>query len=163
MGTPVRQTVINALVVKLQAIKYSNGYGREILNDNVKVTRVAPSGVNPPAIFLIQGDETVNPISMNQMYECELGIGIGFMDQYNGDAPEDEALSFMADIQKAMGTEFSITCTSNSTGSSSTQIVNMFETGNSLNISESLVGWILGQVGYSVRYRRYWLDPNKIA
>ena len=160
--TPVRQIVIDAIIEKLKLIKYANGYSREILDENVRVTRVAPSGINPPAVFLIQGDEEVDPISMNQMYECNLQIGIGFMDVGQDDS-DSEALEFMADIQKAMGCEFTITCTSAATGSSSTQIVNMFETGNSINISDSLVGYVLGQVGYMVSYRRHWLYPDKIA
>lgn len=159
----VRQAVIDAVVTKLKAIKYVNGYSRELLDSNIKVTRVAPSGLTSPALFVVQGDENVNPIAMNQTFECTLDIGVGFMDQWNGDDPDAEALKFLADIQKAMGTEFTIACTSAASGGASNQIVNMFETGNSLNISESLTGWILGQVGYSVRYRRHWLYPDKIA
>ena len=159
----VRQTVIDSIVSKLEMIKYANGYTREVLDSNIKVTRVAPSGLTSPALFIIQGDEDVNPISMNQTFECTLEIGVGFLDQWNGDDPDGEALKFLADVQRAMGADFSIVCTSNATGGPSSQIVNMFETGNSLNVSDSLAGWILGQVGYSVRYRRHWLYPDKIA
>ena len=159
----VRQTVIDSIVSKLEMIKYANGYTREVLDSNIKVTRVAPSGLTSPALFIIQGDEDVNPISMNQTFECTLEIGVGFLDQWNGDDPDGEALKFLSDVQRAMGADFSIVCTSNATGGPSSQIVNMFETGNSLNVSDSLAGWILGQVGYSVRYRRHWLYPDKIA
>lgn len=162
MAQTVRQIVLEAIIEKLKAIKFSNGYNREVPDSNVYAKRVVPTAVGVPSIMLVQGDEEVDPIALNGVYECDLRIGIGFIDSYFGDEPDMEVLEFMGDIQRAMGTEFTITCTSASSGTSSTQIVNMVETGNSINLSEALSGMILGQVGYSVRYRRHYLYPDKI-
>jgi hypothetical protein len=156
----VRQTIVEALAAKLEAITTANGYNFEVGSDRVFRSAENPTMIPTPAVVLIQGEENIEQ-NYNNLYACTLEIVVGFVDNYSGSDPETQANLFLADIQKAMGVEFCIAIT-NSAGAASETTVIMLEEGNTITISEALPGFLIGQVNYEVQYRRNMLDPNKV-
>ena len=156
----VRQTIVEALAAKLEAITTANGYNFEVGSDRVFRSAETPTMIPTPAVVLIQGEENIEQ-NYNNLYQCTLEIVVGFVDNYSGSDPETQANLFLADIQKAMGVEFCIDIT-NSAGAASETTVIMLEEGNTITISEALPGFLIGQVNYEVQYRRNMLDPNKV-
>lgn len=157
----IRQKVINGIVAKLQSISKASGYSRDILSDHVYTRRMPPQELTPPAIVVVQGPEEIRKY-FSDMYECVIEVGIAFVDIYNGDDPDAEALEFMADIQKAMGAEFTISVTSYQANETYAATVNMLESASAINVSDGLVGFVTGQVAYEVMYRRHYLYPDKV-
>ena len=156
----VRQQVIDAIEEKLQAITFANGYSREVGTRRVYTARRLPQSLPTPAIILYQLAELVQP-NLQERYECALPLSIAFIDTYGGRDPDVEAIEFASEIQKAMGVEFIISCTSYVSGTID-QTVRMEETGNFINAGEPLDGKIYGQIDYDVNYVRHMLDTEKV-
>lgn len=156
----VRQQVVDALEAKLQAITYANGYSREVGTRRVYTARRLPQSLPTPAIILYQLAEMVEP-NLQERYECALPVSIAFIDTYGGRDPDVEAIEFASEIQKAMGVEFNLTCTSYVSGTTDQQ-VRLQETGNFINAGEPIEGKVYGQIDYDVNYLRHMRDPEKV-
>ena len=156
----VRQAAIDAIIVKLGNITTANGYTFDVTSDRVYRQADNPETMPTPAVVVIQGEENIENVYSDR-YECSLEVIIGCVDQYNGNDPEARANLFLADIQKAMGTEYMVTATPYGSSESGTTTINMLEEGNTITVTDALPGYILGQANYELRYRRHLLDPNK--
>lgn len=156
----IRQQVIDALEIKLQAITFANGYTREVGTRRVYTARRLPQSLPTPAVILYQEAELTEP-NMQERYDCALPISIAFIDTYGGRDPDVEAIEFTSEVQKAMGAEFHLACELY-TGGTTSQQVRMQETGNFINAGEPIDGKIYGQIDYDVSYVRHMLDATKV-
>ncbi len=156
----IRQQVIDALVARLGAITLAGGYSREVGAKRVHHARRLPQQLATPAVVLLQGDEGVSS-RVGDRYECSLPISIGFVDAYAGATPDVEALEFLADVQRAMQVEISLTVTRYSDAAAVPHVVRMLEVGNSINAGDPIDGKIYGEAQYEVIYQRSIHDPAK--
>lgn len=157
----VRQTIIDTIRTQLTAITLANGYSRDVGEERVFGIKDAPTGIPMPAILIMQGNETT-PHQDSDRYHCFLELAVGFVDNWAGTSPDHEALSFMADIQKAIQIESSITVLYYPSGNPGLHMIQVIEQGNSINVTDAIPGIIMGQVTYEVRYDRNVYDPNML-
>jgi len=64
----VRQTIVEALAAKLEAITTANGYNFEVGSDRVFRSAENPTMIPTPAVVLIQGEENIEQ-NYNNLYE----------------------------------------------------------------------------------------------
>ena len=93
----IRQQVIDALELKLQAITFANGYSREVGTRRVYTARRLPQSLPTPAVILYQEAELVEP-NLQERYDCALPISIAFIDTYGGRDPDVEAIEFASEV-----------------------------------------------------------------
>lgn len=161
MNKHVRQLAIDEIKNRLSSITVDNGYNKEVGADRVFAFKDSPNSMPTPCVILMQGDEEIQK-EYSRLYECYLELFVGFAETFSGEDPEEEAVKFMADIQKAMGIEFEVTATDYSSGNPTSTTIQLKEVGSMVNVSESLPGLLLGQVIYYVRYRRRIEDPTAV-
>lgn len=161
MDKTVRQIALDTLRTRLGKITIDNGYSREVTDDRVFTYKDAPNSMPTPCVIMMQGDENIEK-EYSRLYECYLELFVGFVDSYSGEDPEEQAVQFMADIQKAMGIEYEIETLSYASRNAVKTTVQLKEKGNMISVSESLPGMIIGQLIYHVCYRRRIEDPTAI-
>lgn len=157
----IRSTIVDTVASNLSNITTANSYTFDVGADRVYRQADSPEMMPTPAIVLVQGQEVIQR-EYSDLYECSLELMVGFVDNYNGTDPEGQANLFLADIQKAIGREFTITATRYGASEAGTTTVQLTEEENSIIVSDALPGYILGQISYEVRYRRHMLDPNRV-
>jgi len=163
MATSVRQVGVDAIEQVLGTITLANSYSREVGPSRIFTQASDPSTLPQPGIIIMQGEEEISD-NYSNIYECRLELMIGFVDTWHGEYPEKEALKFMADIQKAIATtgiEFTAEVT-DSSGNTIENTYQLIERNNAIDVSDSLPGFILGQVTYEMLYRRQMINPNLI-
>lgn len=163
MAKSVRQIGVDAIAQVLGEITLANSYSRDVGPDRIFTQASDPATLPQPGIILIQGEEEITG-NYSNLYECRLEVMIGFVDTWHGEYPEQEATMFMADIQKAIaatGIEFTAEVT-DSSGQVVSNTYQLIEQNNAIDVSDSLPGFILGQVTYEMLYRRQMTNPNLI-
>lgn len=154
----VREVVMAAVHEKLKAITRANGYTREVGEERFFKESEVPENVAPPAIVIIEFDEQVQ-IENFETYTCTLPISVGFIDKVRRSEDGDTAArSFMGEIQKAMGLEFSVSVENYSSGDTFAMTVQLIERQNSLTTDGQMAS---GDIDYDVIYNRHTRDPNK--
>lgn len=154
----IRQTVMSAVHDKLRAITRANGYEREVGSDRFFTESELPENVAPPAIVMMEFDEQVS-IENFDTYTCTVPISIGFIDKVRRSQDGDAAArSFMGEIQKAMGLEFSVNVENYSSGATFAMTVQLIERQNSMTTDGQMAS---GDIDYDVIYNRHTRDPNK--
>jgi hypothetical protein len=157
----IRQTLMDTVVTKLQAITYANSYSREVGTRRVYSASKLPQQIPTPCVIVLQGPERVDN-RIGDRYECSLALSVAFVESYGGPEPDDEANKFLADIQKAVnGADFSFTTTNYSSGASVTTFATLLEVSNSINAGEPVEGKVYGEVQYELGYVRSIFDPEK--
>jgi len=163
MAISVRQIGIDSVVLMLSEITTANSYSRDVGRDRIFTQATDPSSMPQPGIIVMQGEEEITD-NYSNLYECSLEVMIGFVDTWHGESPEKEANKFLADIQKAI-TATGIEFTANVTDSQGQTISNTYqflEKNNAIDISDTLPGYIMGQITYEMRYRRQMNNPNLV-
>lgn len=156
----MRQQIIDTILARLRTITLANSYSREVGSKRVFNAKRLPQQLPTPAVILLQGDEMVSN-RVGDRYECTLPVTIGFVDAYAGADPDAEAVEFLADVQRAIGVEFTVATTRYSDGAASSPTVRMREVGNAVNAGDPLEGKIFGEVQVEVIYQRSIYDPAK--
>ncbi len=160
MPDPIRETLIDQIATTLKGITKAAGYTRTIAN----VHKTPPNTTNTPtpAIVVTQGNESVGEF-VGPIYERNLFLNLTFVDSYGGNDADGEALEFLSDIQKMMGTilgiQFNAPRYGGGTGTAQAAIV---EQSSALNYSEPMRGKIYGTVSYMLTYRTSSRDPYKL-
>jgi len=157
----VRQTAIDTIVSNLSNITTANNYTYDVGADRVYRQADNPAMMPTPSIIIVQGEENIDR-QYSDLYECALEVIVGFVDNYNGTDPEGQGNLFLADIQKAIGREFVIIATPYGGSEAGTSTVQLTEQSNTVTISSSLPGYILGEIVFEMRYRRHIIDPNRV-
>lgn len=152
MPNSIRQQVIDAVSDKLRQISKANGYSRDIgdrVVDHLILTPTAPT----PCVALYDQMEDVKPVSLNYRSGRKLTLGVVFVDSYMGDDPSAYTRTFLAEIQKAMGSEFTLTVVRQGTGGATgPHTVVLKEISSLLNHSDAVKGRVYGQVNYELDY-----------
>lgn len=156
----IRQRVMSTLKTRLLAINGGSTYSRDLEGERVYTFRDTPQSLPSPSVVIVQGEERILK-QYSDRYECKLNVDIGFVDTGHFDDPSDEACQFLADIQLAMGTEFTITAPHFVSGEDVVQTVQLDEDSNALVVSDTSPSMLLGRVTYTVLYRRNIADPSK--
>lgn len=163
MATSVRQIGVDAVVLVLSNITTANSYSRDVGSERIFTQATDPAAMPQPGIIVMQGEEEITG-NYSNIYECRLELMIGFVDTWHGEYPEKEANKFMADIQKAIastGIEFTASV-EDSSGQTIQNTYQLIEKNNAIDISDTLPGFILGQITYEMLYRRQMTNPNLI-
>lgn len=155
----VRETIIAFFKTQLAGITKDAGYSRTLGVSRVLGIRETPSGTPVPAVFVMQGEEIVDQ-RVGDRYSCLLELAIGFVDHPETDDPDSEANLFMSEIQKVIPIEFNIQCPNYPLGTVVDSTVVAKEIGNTINITMSTPGLVIGQVTYEVAYRRSIFNPD---
>jgi hypothetical protein len=156
----IRETAINYIKTQLATITIANGYSRDLGTKRIYGVKETPSQVVPPAIIIMQGEEEVMN-NIGERFSCELEIAIGFVDRDRTTNPDQDATTFMGEIQKVLPIEFDITMPIYPSGDSVPGTIVLMEVGNTINITAAVPGIIMGQVTYIMKYRRNIYDPNR--
>lgn len=156
----VRQKIMNTLKSRLQGITGGSTYSRDLETNRVYTYKRMPTEIAHPSCIIVRGEEKILK-QYSDRWECRLMVDIGFCDTIVSEDPSDEADQFLADIQLAIGTEFSVTAEHHALGSDVSQTVQLDEIGNKIEVSEMQPSLILGRITYAVTYRRYISDPSK--
>lgn len=156
----IRKSAVDKIADNLGLITTANGYNFDVGSERIYRQADSPELMPTPSIIVMQGPETIEN-EYSDLYECGLEIIVGFVDNYNGIDPEGEANLFLADIQKAIGQQFTIAATRYGQSDVGTTTIQIKEEENAIMISNSLPGYIIGQISYEMRYRRHILDPNR--
>ena len=154
----LRTTLLAEVAAKLETITIANGYTRNV----ARVFQTPPNAMNigTPAIVITQGTESIQEFVGDRL-ERDLSVNLTFVDSYAGDDADGEALEFLADVQRAIGSmlTFTISATRKS-GGSGTATVRITEEGSALNFGDPIRGKIYGVVTYSILYRTSATDPG---
>lgn len=137
MTNSVRQLAIDVIRQRLGEITTDNGYSKDVGPERVFVFKDSPNSMPTPCVIIMQGDEEIEK-EYSRLYECYLEVFIGFAESYSGEDPDEEAVKFISDIQKAMGIEFEVTASSYGTAEPTLTTVQLKEIGSMINVSESL-------------------------
>lgn len=156
----IRQRVFNTVKTRLLGINGGSTYSRDIEGERLWTYARLPEQISGSGIILLRGEEKILK-QYARRYECLVQVQIGFTDTGTWEDPSDEADQFMADIQLAMGSEFSIEAPHFQTGLDVDQTVQLEEVGNAINVSDATPGMIMGRLTYNITYRRNIDDPSK--
>ena len=156
----IRDGLISTIAATLETITKANGYSRNVS----RVYQTPPNATNipTPAIVITQGNEDVvgfvGPIS-----ERNVILNITFVDNYAGDDSDGEALEFLVDVQRALGTILTFQFTAKTmAGADHTSNAQLYEEGSSLNYAEPMRGKIYGTTTYNLQYRTAAKDPRRL-
>lgn len=161
MDNSVRKLAVDVIRERLGDITIDNGYSKDVGPERVFAFKDSPNSMPTPCVMIMQGDEEIEK-EYSRMYECYLEIYVGFAETFSGEDPDEEAVKFISDIQKAMGIEFEVTAKDYSSGNPTSTTIQLKEVGSMVNVSESLPGLLIGQVIYVLRYRRRIEDPTAV-
>jgi hypothetical protein len=161
MDNSVRKLAVDVIRTRLGNITTDNGYSKDVGPERVFAFKDSPNSMPTPCVIIMQGDEEIEK-EYSRLYECYLELYIGFAETFSGEDPDEEAVKFMSDIQKAMGIEFEVTAKGYNSEEDTSTTVQLKEIGSMINVSESIPGLLLGQVIYVLRYRRRIEDPTKV-
>ena len=154
----IRETVLEAFKATVQSITKANGYTDDIglrVFDYV----VLPQQVPTPAAIIAEGTEDVSETGIGR-YTRTLNVSVGFVVAYSGGNPQQKARDVFADIQKACGSEYSITVPllAGGTGSIRCEVV---EGSNVHFYGSTQPGKVGGQIDFKVAYVTSRSDPRK--
>lgn len=158
----IRDGLIDQIAAKLDTIQRKNAYDRDV----ARVYTTAPNGANipSPAIVVTQGDEDVEEF-VGPIAQRNCLLNITFVDNYAGRDQDGEALEFLADVQRALGSMLSFQYSARRADGGATlvsQNAQLFEQGSSLNYADSMRGKIYGTVSYVLQYRTSSKDPRRL-
>lgn len=163
---PIRLTVMRYARSLLQQITddiyfFNVGKKRVFLYDFVRANAPAPA-----SIFVVQRTEAVTMGDFGRV-ERSLSVNIGFIAEYGGDQPDEEAAKFIADIQFALGYQHNLSGLPRVQQDGSylmigSGTVTFDEIGNAINVTEPITGFIHGQVDYTFGYETLKRDPCSV-
>lgn len=163
MPTPVRTVVVNKFQSLLSEITTKNGYTFNVGPNRVFMRDIIGPNVEIPALFLVQRTESASMLSVQRHVRRILSVQVGFLAAYNGPNPDEYAVQFMADIQRAVGYTHMIDVQTVEDPNVTVQLpIAIEEMGSGINIAEPLQGRVFGQVDYSIKYHTSHLDPRFI-
>jgi hypothetical protein len=159
----VRTVVVTKLQSLLSQITTKNGYTFNVGPNRVFLRDIIGPNVEIPALFLVQRTESASMMSVQRHVRRTLAVQVGFLAAYNGPYPDEYAVQFMSDIQRAVGYEHMIDVQTIEDPTVTVQLpIAIEETGTAVNIAEPMQGRIFGQVDYSIRYHTSHLDSRYI-
>jgi len=160
--TAVRQAVVDKLRTLLSAI-VSPTYLFNVGPTRVHMKEVINATTACPALMVVQRTEAIQWASVGRHLERTLAVQVGFLAEYNGPDPDETAVAFMAEIERAVGFQHFITVTDYDTGLVTAQHpIAFYVRGNAINVGEPLEGRVYGQIDYEVQYFTSVLDPRKL-
>lgn len=163
MPTPIRNVVMNKFQALLSQITVKNGYTFNVGPTRVFMRDIIGPNVEVPALFIVQRTESASMMSVQRHTRRVLSVQVGFLASYNGPNPDEYAVQFISDIQRAVGYTHEITVQTIEDPSTSVQLpIAIEEMGTGINIAEPMQGRVFGQVDYTIRYHTSHLDSRYI-
>lgn len=145
----IRDTVLEGFKAKVQSITKANGYTDDI-GSRVFDYLVLPQQVPTPAAILAEGTEEVKEQGIGR-YTRTINVAVGFIVAYSGGSPQSKARDVFADIQKACGSEFTVTVplAAGGTGTIRCEVV---EVSNMHFYGTTSPGKVGGQIDFKLAY-----------
>lgn len=163
MPIPVRTVVVNKVQSLLSLITVKNGYAFNVGASRVFLRDIIGPNTEVPALFVVQRTESASMLSIQRSTRRVLSIQVGFLAAYNGPDPDEQAVQFMADIQRAIGYAHEIEVATKEDPNTSVFLpIAIEEAGSAINVAEPIQGRVYGQVDYMIRYHTSHLDPRYI-
>lgn len=163
---PIRTVITRYMQGLLKAIAGPPDYTFDV-KSRVYLRDKINAQVDIPSISVLQRTERASP-GTSRHRKRELYVNVGFIFGYDnrGESPDDRAVLFIADIQRAMGYEHELSVfTKLNDEANAGKAKGLFifdEIGSALNTGDPISGRVYGQVDYIVAYETSWHDPTRM-